>query len=234
MKTIYEQINLIAHRGFCNGEFENTFPAFLNACKKPFYGIETDIQFTSDNHIVCFHDRTISRLMGEKIKLTELSYKELYKKQFLPHNHIHLKTKICTFSNYLKICKKYKKQCIIEIKNKLNDKQIKKIFSKIRWLRYIDNCTIISFNQHVLKKIRQFNEDIKLQLLIKNPLRPYISFCKKYNIDASILDRLITKDVVKKLNANNIKIGAWTVNDKNIAQHLCDMGVTYITTDRIM
>lgn len=234
MKRIYEQVNLIAHRGFCNGDCENTFPAFLNACKKPFWGIETDIQFTSDNHIVCFHDKTIYRLMGEKTKVSDLSYKELFKKPFKNHKCVSINAHICTFQTYLKICKKYKKQCIIEIKTNLTKEQLETVINKIKRYRYTDNCHIISFNQNVLKKVNAMCPDIALHLLIKNPLRPFISLCKKHNITASMLSNLLTKDMVKKLIANNIKIGAWTVNDKHNAQLLIDMGISYITTDRLM
>ena len=234
MKRIYEQVNLIAHRGFCNGDCENTLPAFLNACKKPFWGIETDIQFTSDGRIVCFHDKTIYRLMGEKSKISELKYKELFKKHFKNKKCVNINAHICTFSTYLKICKKYKKQCIIEIKNNLNMRQLEVVISKIKHHKCTNSCHLISFNQVVLKNIRELCPDVSLHLLIKNPLRPFISTCKKYNITASMLSKLLTKDMIKKLNSNNLKIGAWTVNDKTTAQNLIDLGITYITTDRLM
>ena len=234
MKTIYDQINLIAHRGFCNGDYENTFPAFLNACKKPFWGVETDIQFTSDGHIVCFHDKTIHRLMGEKTKVGDLRYRELNKKSFSHKNYSSIKAHICTFSTYLKVCRKYRKQCIIEIKTKLNERQIKIILNTINHYKYNHYCSIISFNQGVLRKVRELDNNIKLQLLIKNPIRPFISFCKKNNVDASLLSRIITKELIVKLNNNNIKTGAWTVNNKQTAQTLINIGVTYITTDRLM
>ena len=80
MKTIYEQVKLIAHRGLSSRYCENTYPAFLNACEKDFYGIECDIQFTADNKIVCFHDKTLRRLAGENIILTTLKYRELKRK----------------------------------------------------------------------------------------------------------------------------------------------------------
>ena len=234
MKSIHEQINLIAHRGLSSKYYENTLPAFLHACKSEFYGIETDIQFTGDNKIICFHDKTIRRLIGEKRKINDLKLKELLKKPFKQRSDITHKASVCTFSHYLKICKKYKKHCVIEIKYKVTAKQLNEVLKKIRWVRYMKNCIIISFNPYILKYLREKEPNLRLQLLVKNPIRRYINYCKTYKIDVSLLDRLITKDIVEKLNSNGIEVAAWTVNNKKTAQKLVNAGVSYITSDHLI
>lgn len=234
MKSIHEQIKLIAHRGLSSKYYENTLPAFLHACKSDFFGIETDIQFTLDNKIICFHDKSIKRLIGEKKKINELKLKELLKKSFKQRSTLTNKATICTFSHYLKVCKKYKKHCVIEIKYKVNVKQLSIILKKIHRIRYIKNCIIISFNPYILKYLREKEPSLKLQLLVKNPIRRYINYCKEYNIDVSLYDRLITKDVVDKLSSNGIKVAAWTVNNIKTAQRLVDAGVSYITSDHLI
>ena len=48
--------HLLIHRGLAKKNFiENTIPSFKYCFKKK-YGIETDIQCTKDNKIICFHD----------------------------------------------------------------------------------------------------------------------------------------------------------------------------------
>ena len=119
MKTICEQTKLIAHRGLSGKYYENTLPAFIHACKMDFYGIETDIQFTKDNKIICFHDKTTKRLIGEKHHIYNLKYKDLLIMDFKQKTSLIEPANVCPFNKYLKICKRYKKHCIIEINNLL-------------------------------------------------------------------------------------------------------------------
>ena len=68
----------IAHRGFhSNPDIpENSLHAFRLAVEAGF-GIELDIQLTSDDHLVVFHDETLERVCGDKRKLHELTLDEL-------------------------------------------------------------------------------------------------------------------------------------------------------------
>lgn len=68
----------IAHRGLFNSPEipENSMAAFAKAAEKG-YGIELDVQLTSDNRMVVFHDDTLLRMCGDHRLLRSLSYKEL-------------------------------------------------------------------------------------------------------------------------------------------------------------
>ena len=234
MKTIYKQIKLIAHRGLSGKYYENTLPAFLHACKKDFYGIETDIQFTIDNKIICFHDKTTKRLMGDKLKISDLKYKDLLIKDFKQKKSLTEKANVCPFSKYLKICKKYKKHCIIELKYKITNEQVDKLLKKIRFHRYLKNCIFISFNKEILLHLRNKYPALELQLLINNPIRRYFGFCKDFNIGVSVYERILSKDLVDKLKTQSIKIAVWTVNSRSNAQKYVDWGVDYITSDYLI
>ena len=68
-----------AHRGLYDNEHgipENSMAAFRRAVDKG-YGIELDVQLTTDNRLVVFHDETLQRMCGFDKKLTECSYDEL-------------------------------------------------------------------------------------------------------------------------------------------------------------
>lgn len=68
----------IAHRGYFNNEDipENSLPAFALAVENG-YGIELDVQLTTDGKLVVFHDDSLKRVCGVKKKLTDLSYDKL-------------------------------------------------------------------------------------------------------------------------------------------------------------
>ncbi len=66
-----------AHRGLHgNGIPENSLAAFDLACREGF-GIELDVQLSSDGVVMVFHDSTLVRMTGVKKKLCELTAAEL-------------------------------------------------------------------------------------------------------------------------------------------------------------
>ena len=68
-----------AHRGLHNANIpENSMPAFSAACNSG-YGIELDIQLSSDGRVVVFHDETLLRMCGVDKKVSDLTYEELSK-----------------------------------------------------------------------------------------------------------------------------------------------------------
>ncbi|MBQ8953527.1 MAG: glycerophosphodiester phosphodiesterase [Clostridia bacterium] len=70
-----------AHRGLHDrkkGLVENTLPAFEAACQAGF-GIELDIQFTSDMRVVVFHDDSLTRLTGDQRLVREVPLAALQK-----------------------------------------------------------------------------------------------------------------------------------------------------------
>ncbi len=232
MTTIHKQISLIAHRGLSKSHCENTLPAFVSACKSPFWGIETDIQFTKDQKIVCFHDKTLKRLLGDKRRICDLKLKELKEVKFC--SAVGNFGEICTFKQYLKVCKKYKKHCVIELKYKMTPSQMKRVLREIGRHRYTKNCTIISFDSFSLSVIRHLSPTVNLQLLVNNPLKRYIAFCKDYNIGVSLYNKIATRETITKLQSLGIDVAVWTINDSPTAQKFVNLNVKYITTDNIM
>ena len=74
----------IAHRGLFNNKDipENSIPAFAKAVKEG-YGIELDVQLTSDRKLVVFHDESLKRMCGDERILHKTSYDELCKLSLL-------------------------------------------------------------------------------------------------------------------------------------------------------
>ena len=69
----------VAHRGLydpAKGIPENSLTAFRLAAEAG-YGMEMDLQLTRDGKLVVFHDKTLERMCGTKVNLTDLTYEEL-------------------------------------------------------------------------------------------------------------------------------------------------------------
>ncbi|MBQ6322811.1 MAG: glycerophosphodiester phosphodiesterase [Lachnospiraceae bacterium] len=75
----------IAHRGLFDNKSdhpENSMKAFSRAVEEG-YGIELDVQMTTDGQLVVFHDDTLKRMCGSKKMVTECSLQELSSQRLL-------------------------------------------------------------------------------------------------------------------------------------------------------
>ena len=62
------------HRGLAKKNFkENTLSAFKYSFKKK-YGIETDLQVTKDNQLICFHDFNLRRKFNLNRNVKDINY----------------------------------------------------------------------------------------------------------------------------------------------------------------
>ena len=67
-----------AHRGDSVVYVENTLAAIRSARQNPKYKfIEFDVQYSADKQAVVFHDGTLKRIFGQRVKVKETSYEEL-------------------------------------------------------------------------------------------------------------------------------------------------------------
>ena len=55
--------------------------------------------------------------------------------------------------------------------------------------------------------------------------------CIQFNIGIDINYKLLNKDIVNLCHKYNLIVNCYTVDDKDIALKLIEMGVDYITTD---
>lgn len=79
----FEEVYL-THRGFFNNIDipENSLPAFAKTVRNGL-GTELDVQLTTDNRLVVFHDQNLKRMCGVDKKLTDCSYEELQQYRLL-------------------------------------------------------------------------------------------------------------------------------------------------------
>jgi glycerophosphoryl diester phosphodiesterase len=68
---------IIAHRGASHDAPENTLSAFKLSIEQDADGFEADFFLTSDEQIVCFHDKDTERICGKKLLVTQTPLAEL-------------------------------------------------------------------------------------------------------------------------------------------------------------
>ncbi len=77
---------VMAHRGASAIATENSLSAFRIAIEAGADVIETDLQLTSDNRIVCFHDETTERMTGDLLRVGTATAGELSRLRLSKHD----------------------------------------------------------------------------------------------------------------------------------------------------
>lgn len=236
IKVKNKGVKIVAHRGLSGIECENTNAAFVAAGNRSYFGIETDIHVTKDGKFVVIHDDDTSRVANEKLIVEECTLDELRSIRLFDTPRAKAdftRNDLCLpeLHEYIRICKRYNKKAVLELKNRFATEDIKRVIAEIKEQKYLDNVIFISFSWENMVDIRNLLPSQKAQFLIKLWNDELIENLKAHNLDLDIYYKSLSKDKVKLLHKNGIEVNCWTVDDANDAKKLISMGVDYITSN---
>ncbi len=230
-----KQTKMVAHRGVSGLETENTHAAFVAAGNRSYWGIETDVHVTSDGGFVCYHDNTPKRLTGLDAVIEEVDYDTL---RALPLRDLrggeHTKrADLCmpSLAEYIRICKKYEKIAVLELKNAMTEEQVGAIVKVIKEEDYLDGVVFISFNFDNLVYMRRYCPGQTAQFLFTEFTEEIFEAVKTHGFDMDVRYNSLTEEWMKRLKAAGIKVNCWTVDDPAEAEKLISWGVDFITTN---
>ena len=228
-------VKIIAHRGLSGLECENTCAAFVAAGNRSYYGIETDVHVTKDGKIIVFHDDNTERMTGKK-KIVEKTGYSYLKKMLLKNPRFDEKRTdyyMPDLYDYINICKKYQKTAVLEIKNSMEEKYIRKIAEEIEQQDYTGSTVFISFKLDNLIILRSILPQAKIQFLTGQETisEDVYQVLDKYRFDLDIKYRSLTQEIVDRVHSMGLEVNCWTCDDKSDASNLVRMGVDYITTN---
>ena len=122
------QIKIIAHRGVSGLERENTCAAFIAAGNRSYYGIETDVHVTKDEKFIVFHDDTTDRLLGIHHVIEETDFETLRSLRLTDSDGTYRGDLVLpSLEEYIRVCKKYEKESVLELKNHFEISNLKGI-----------------------------------------------------------------------------------------------------------
>lgn len=229
---------MIAHRGASGLERENTNPAFTAAANRSYFGIETDVHITKDGRFVIIHDETTERVSLGKynINVEESNYSEI-ENIVLPDidgSFSRSDIRIPLLEEYVKICRKYEKICVLEIKNHFEKENIEKLIAETDALGYTENIIFISFDFENCVNVRKLLPNNSVQWLIYNDREidgELVRILSENRLDLDIYYKKLTAENIKMLHANGIKVNCWTCDAREDGERLAELGVDFITTD---
>ena len=208
---------------------ENTIESVQKAIELNVDGIEIDVFKSKTGELVVYHDPFLSRLSNsnafiEQISLDSIKKIELIGGYFIP-----------TLNEIVDIIPE-KIFLNIELKGQDTAFETNKII--INYLNTynfpVSKFIISSFRWDELKKIRSFNKDIPIAILVDSlyKIDDAIKLAKQINAVALNPNKeFITKEIVNKIQSKNIKVYPYTINTPRNIRKMRSMGVDAIITD---
>lgn len=224
---------MVAHRGLSDIEPENTNASFIAAGNRSYFGIETDIHRTKDGHFVVCHDDNLKRIAGVDINVEEADLADIQAVTLFDKDGTKDRIDLhpTTLENYIKICKKYEKHSVLELKSEFTDEEIARIVEIIRELDHLDNVTFISFFYDNLTKIRKILPNQSAQFLFSKFSEEIFDKVVADKLDVDICYIAINKELIDRFHEAGIVVNAWTVNDPALGEKFAAWGIDYITTN---
>jgi len=225
-------VKMVAHRGVSGLEMENTVAAFVAAGNRSYFGIETDVHVTSDGKFAIIHDDETDRvskasMIVEDSKLGDLQALPLYDRE---EGVFRSDLRIPTLDEYIRICKKYEKTAVLELKNRIQPEAIARIVEEIRGLDYLDGVIFISFSWENLMDLRKLLPEQKAQYLVGKE-EGLVEKLIREKVDLDIYHGYLTPELIRILHENGREVNCWTVDDPADAEKYAQWGVDYITSN---
>jgi len=224
---------MIAHRGTSGLECENTAAAFVAAGNRSYYGIETDVHITADGRPIIIHDDVTDRVSLEKLPVEGSTFYKLRSIKLLDKDGV-TRGDLClpTLAEYLKICSRYGKYAVLELKNPMTRSDIETIVADVKKFYCVEKMIFISFAYNNLVILRELLPDAKLQFLCGCEINAELAEkLLAYKMDLDIHYSCITKEGVELLHSKGISVNCWTCDKKEDAEYLVECGVDFITSN---
>lgn len=228
-------VRMVAHRGVSGLETENTCAAFVAAGSRSYFGVETDVHVSADGQFIIFHDDNTLRVGQEDHIIEETDAATLRAMTLIDRatgEKSRSDLRIPLLHEYISICKKYEKVCVLELKNHMEPAAVAGIVEVIRRLNWLENMVFISFDHANMVELRRLLPDAKLQFLTGDaPDAALLEKLLPWKLDLDIHYPALTKEGLELMHANGVEVNCWTVDNPVDAARLAAWGVDYITSN---
>ena len=211
-----------AHRGDSAHAPENTMLAFDRARAAGADGIELDVRFDGDGHVVVFHDSELERLTGQPGRMEQLSAAARAALRVVGEPVPLLADVLTAFDL----------EFDVEIKSRSVGRSGALVAATARVIRdsgRADQILVSSFDPIALVQLHGHLPDVALAYLFhdEQPLPLRRGWVGRW-IGASLVhpqSTLCTADRVKAWHTAGVPINAWTVDDRAELERLAGLGI---------
>jgi glycerophosphoryl diester phosphodiesterase len=212
----------IAHRGASAYEPENTLRSFSKAIELGADMIEFDVRRSLDGRLVVIHDSKVDRTTNGSGPVRLKSFEEL---RALDAG---MGERIPTLEEAVE-CGAGKTKFVIELKE---DGLEERVIRVIKEFGVTEDVFIVSFKPVRLRAVKEIKPDLKTGLILFASADP-LKAAGTCRADAVAPFRwFITRGLAERARAAGMYLFTWTVDEKERAERLRDMGVSGIVTNR--
>ncbi|MHA2262633.1 MAG: glycerophosphodiester phosphodiesterase [Candidatus Thorarchaeota archaeon] len=213
---------MIGHRGAAAHAPENTMKSFDLAWKMGTDMVETDVWETSDGHIVCMHDRELSRTTNGEGYIDETPLDVLSKLDAGGGERVPLLGDVLEFAHG---------RFGVNIELKIPDIE-EKVLDLVMETKMIEDVIISSFHHSSMGVIRAMNDVIPTAVLVNSEIEQLATYASNLRTTAiNPLFWLVTEELVESSHDLGLKVYPWTVNDEELIAEQLKMRVDGIITD---
>lgn len=229
---------LVGHRG-CGYGVENTAQAFVAGAEMGYDYLECDIRVTADTCFVISHDESTERL-GGSLKIADATLEQLRAERYTQTRNgvTYSGASICTLNEYLAICRRFSVNPVIELKwgtgiNNDDCSNVPRLIDLITRLGFRGRCIILTSMRSVLDYIRLNYPDVTLQFLTSQYWKNHVAWTLDHRLDVDVNHEYVDPETVATYHDAGLKVNTWTVNSLAEYFRLADLGVDFVTTDRL-
>ncbi len=234
IKIEHGKAKMIAHRGLCGIEKENTNAAFIAAGNRSYWGIETDVYRTCDGHFVICHDATPKRVSGDWLDIEKSTYDAVRSLKLYDRKGDRKRNDLCIpdLEEYADTCVRYDKHSVVEFKSAFTAEELEQIVEMMRQKGQLSRTTFISFQYDTLKRLRAILPDQPCQFLTDRPADDaLLQRLAEDHFGLDIEYHRATKELIDRVHAIGQAFNVWICNDPDAAKQMIEWGVDYITSN---
>lgn len=217
-----------AHRGASEYYPENTLMSFYAGVDMGANGIETDVRKTRDGVLVLFHDRDLTRVMGETGAIKDYTFAELLK--FTARNEkTGREDKIVDFETFLRCFAWRDLHFAIELKDEGIEKEVAAMMDRYGMR---EKTIVTSFVYDNLVRMRETAPEYKLGYLYKPEETDVLAKAQAIHLEQLCPKaEIITPQMVQEYKNMGYSVRAWGVKDENVMRDMIACGVDGMTVN---
>ncbi|HIV57561.1 MAG TPA: hypothetical protein H9902_06350 [Candidatus Stackebrandtia faecavium] len=224
---------VVAHRGANIDIPEQTLAAYSRAIELGADGIECDVRFTRDGHLVCHHDRTIERTSNGTGSISRLTLAQLQEFEFSgKHGPETGRHQITTFASLLELVNAAGRPVTMLIETKHPSRYGAKVEEAVHaaLADYPDiPAVVMSFSRAAVTRYRRLDPSIDLVWLYEYALGAPPSGA---TVIGPRLDQVHNDPgLIARHQAKGRRVFVWTVNTAQDVKLVAEAGADAIITD---
>ncbi|TWP52765.1 glycerophosphodiester phosphodiesterase [Lentzea tibetensis] len=224
---------IVAHRGASAHRAEHTLAAYELAVEQGADGLECDIRLSKDGHIVCVHDRTLTRTSNGRGTVSALTLDQL---KTYDYGHQGEPAELLVLDTLLDLVKGTKVELFVETKHpvRYRNEVERKLAQALKRHGLRDQIIMMSFSATAVKAFRDQAPKIRTVLLLDR-LLPRVKTGKlpPYADYTGPGVHLLRDDpgYVDRSRHHGHDTYVWTVDDQQDVELCRDLGVRFLATN---